>query len=217
MSGYDIDTVLGWRGDPIHDPSGERIGTVGDVFLDRETDRPAWIGVKTGLFGAKESYVPLSAAQLVDGRLQVPYSQDQVKDAPRVDADVSLSPEEERRLYAHYGEEYAGEEEQAGSPGEPGGATAGHGGDEAMTRSEEEVRLGHIERRPTERVRIRKVTVTDHVERKIPVQREVIALEHEAPSGKIESVEDLGEVDVPPGDPAASPGAGEDGPESRAP
>jgi stress response protein YsnF len=66
--------------------------------------------------------------------------------------------------------------------------------DDAMIRSEEEIRLGHIERRPVERVRIKKVTVTENERRMIPVRREVIQLEHEPPpSGQIESVEDVPE------------------------
>lgn len=32
------------------------------MLLDRETDLPAWIGVRTGLLGRNESYVPLEGA-----------------------------------------------------------------------------------------------------------------------------------------------------------
>ena len=34
--------------------------------------------------------------------LVVPYTKDHVKDAPRVDTDGHLEPDEEDRLYAHY-------------------------------------------------------------------------------------------------------------------
>ena len=54
----DIDTVLGWRGRTVRDVNGEKIGTFGDVYLDRD-DAPAWAGVQTGLFGRHESFVPL--------------------------------------------------------------------------------------------------------------------------------------------------------------
>ena len=37
------------------------------------------------------------------GEVVVPYSKDQVKDAPSVDPDGQLSHEEEYRLYEHYG------------------------------------------------------------------------------------------------------------------
>jgi len=37
--------------------------------------------VQTGLFGTKESFVPLAQADLTDDGLSVPYTKDQVKDA----------------------------------------------------------------------------------------------------------------------------------------
>ncbi len=211
MSQFDIDTVMELRGATVRDRGGEKIGTLGDVFLDRDTDRPAWVGVKTGLFGAKQSYVSLAAAKLAGGEVHLPYDKDLVKNAPHVEPEVSLDAAEEEALYRHYGEDYdsgAGQApaaEQAPAAGT--GATAQ--GDEpaslqdsgdAMTRSEEEVRLGHIERRPTERVRIKKVTVTENVRQVVPVRREVVQLEHEpAPSGNIESVEELPEGEPRPG------------------
>lgn len=191
MSELDIDTVLQLRGATVRDRDGEKIGTLGDVFLDRETDRPAWVGVRTGLFGAKQSYVSLAAATVSGGEVQLPYEKELVKDAPHVDPDVTLDPAEEEALYRHYGEAYA--DPGTATTGEPAVATGGLGdGDDVMIRSEEEIRLEPGERRPYERVRIKKVTVTEHVREVVPIRREVIQLEHEpAPSGTIESVEDL--------------------------
>jgi stress response protein YsnF len=61
-----------------------------------------------------------------------------------------------------------------------------------MIRSEEEVRLGPVERRPVERVRLRKVTVTENVQRTVPVRREEVRLETDPPpEGRIESAEDV--------------------------
>jgi hypothetical protein len=92
-------------GSQLVDSGQQRIGKVGQVFLDDETSTPQWVTVHTGLFGARESFVPLSGAQLVgDGDLQVPYSKDQVKDAPSVDAEAGhLSETEEAALYRYYG------------------------------------------------------------------------------------------------------------------
>lgn len=199
MSQFDIDTVMGLRGATVRDRVGEKIGTLGDVFLDRETDRPAWVGVKTGLFGAKQSYVSLESASVSGGEVHLPYDKDLVKSAPHVEPEVSLDAAEEEALYRHYGQELgssAGEAPAAAGAtaqrAEPAPTTSLQDSGDAMIRSEEEVRLGHIERRPTERVRIKKVTVTENVRQVVPVRREVIQLEHEpAPSGTIESVEEL--------------------------
>ena len=202
MAHFDIDTVLGWRGRTVRDPGGDKVGTFGDVFLDRDTDRPAWGSVHTGLFGRHGSFVPLDGVQEADGGdLQVPYSKDQLTDAPRIDPDVALTEEEERLLYRHYGQEYArvGGEESA-----PGGAESGASLDEPlregeMIRSEEEVSISEGPMRPSERVRLRKVLVTEQEERTVPVRKEVVQLETEAPpEGEVEEVRDAGEA--PPGD-----------------
>ena len=216
MSQFDIDTVLELRGATVRDRAGEKIGTLGDVFLDRRTERPSWAQVNTGLFGVKHTYVSLSAARVSGDEVHLPYDKETVVSAPSADPDVFLDPEEERALYRHYGEEYDDGEPDAGvstesdatdaeAPADASGAQAmsaredsGTGtianDDDAMIRSEEEIRLGHIERRPVERVRIKKVTVTENERRMIPVRREVIQLEHEPPpSGQIESVEDVPE------------------------
>ena len=201
MTGPDIDTALDWRGRTVRDPEGEKIGSLGDVYLDRQTDRPAWGGVRTGLFGTGESLVPLErVTESAEGDLTVPYPRDLVKDAPRVDADVALDADEESRLYAHYEQDYApveaaaadvetreDVETRADAEAEPAeGAT--------MIRSEEEIVAAQGPMRPAERVRLKKVLVTDEVTKTVPVRREVVQLEHEpAPEGTIESVEDVDE------------------------
>jgi hypothetical protein len=176
MAPLDIDTALDWRGRTVRGADGEKIGTFGDVFLDQETDRPAWAGVRTGLFGRHESYIPLDRVEDDGEDLRVPFDKQLVKDAPRIDPDVALSTEEEQALFAHYGREYV---RIAGSdPADaPDTGERLSRDDDAMTRSEEEVAVHEGPMRPTERVRLRKVQVTEHQRRVIPVQREVIAVE----------------------------------------
>ncbi|MFC7401932.1 PRC-barrel domain-containing protein [Citricoccus sp. GCM10030269] len=87
---------------------GEKIGTVGQVYLDDQSDQPTFVTVKTGLFGLKETFVPVDQAAQTDDGLQVPYDKAFIKDAPNVDPDGLLSPDEERRLYEHYSMEYRG-------------------------------------------------------------------------------------------------------------
>jgi sporulation protein YlmC with PRC-barrel domain len=103
----DIDTALDWRGRDVIDRNGEKIGKFDELYLDEETSRPEWAAVTTGLFGRKQTLIPLSEARLEGEQLQVPFDQDQVKDAPNVDPDDALSQEEERQLYSHYGMEHS--------------------------------------------------------------------------------------------------------------
>ena len=86
----------------VYDTAGERVGSVGRVYVDDDTGRPDWITVRTGLFGMKESFVPLLGARKVGSDLHITHAKDTVKEAPRVDADAHLSGAEEEELYRHY-------------------------------------------------------------------------------------------------------------------
>jgi sporulation protein YlmC with PRC-barrel domain len=98
-----MEDIRTWRGSTLVDRDGDKIGKVEDVYLDRSSDEPEWIAVKTGLFGSNVSFVPIHDAAAAGDDVRVPYEKRQVKDAPNIDPDGELSPEEERRLYQHYG------------------------------------------------------------------------------------------------------------------
>ncbi|HEX8508504.1 MAG TPA: PRC and DUF2382 domain-containing protein [Propionibacteriaceae bacterium] len=83
--------------------AGEKIGSIGQIYVDDTTGDPTWVTAKTGLFGTSESFVPLQGANASGSNIQVNYDKATVKDAPRVDADGALSPEEEETLYSYYG------------------------------------------------------------------------------------------------------------------
>jgi hypothetical protein len=107
MAAHDIDTVLGWRGSTVVDRDGEKIGTFEELYLD-QADRPAWGAVNTGLFGMRQTFVPLSEAQPVEQGLQVPFEKDHVKSAPNIDPGTQLTGDEEEQLHRHYGLSSAG-------------------------------------------------------------------------------------------------------------
>jgi uncharacterized protein (TIGR02271 family) len=90
-------------GADVVDSNGDKIGSVGQVYLDDNDGHPSWASVKTGLFGTKESFVPLEEANWDGNELRVSYEKDRVKDAPRVDADAHLDPSDEDELYRYYG------------------------------------------------------------------------------------------------------------------
>ena len=175
-----------WEGRAVVDPEGDKIGKVDAIYVDEQTDQPEWALVNTGLFGSKSSFVPLAGAALDGDVLRVAVDKARVKDAPRVDPDGELSEQEEADLFRHYGVPY----DESGSltaTGMPGGQTdgewAGHDTsgpttDDAMTRSEEAVRVG-TERRERGRVRLRKYVVTENVTQTVPVQREEVRVERE--------------------------------------
>ena len=103
-----------WKGRKLVDRDGDKIGSIEDVYLDRSSGEPEWVAVKTGLFGSNLSFVPIAEASSQGGdEIRVPYEKDLVKDAPNVEADGELSPEEEQRLYQHYGRSDYGEWDQS--------------------------------------------------------------------------------------------------------
>jgi uncharacterized protein (TIGR02271 family) len=175
------ENVAQLRGADVIDASGDKVGAVEEIYLDQDTGQPEWALVKTGLFGSKSTFVPLNGATPQDDTLRVQYEKDQIKDAPKVDADQQLSQSEERELYQHYGLGY-GEVEAHGNgapEGEPVGEdVSGPETDGAMTRSEEELRVDKSSRERG-RVRLKKYVVTDEVTQTVPVQREEVRVERE--------------------------------------
>jgi uncharacterized protein (TIGR02271 family) len=175
----DIGSVHSWRGKTMVDRDGDLIGTIDDVYADDQTGQPEWALVNTGLFGTKSTFVPIAQAAERDGDVQVPYEKQLVKDAPRVDPDGHLSEAEEQELWRHYGLDY----DAAYSGRQAGYDTAGYdreatGREDAMTRSEEELRVG-TEARERGRVRLRKYVTTEQEQVTVPVRREELRVERE--------------------------------------
>jgi uncharacterized protein (TIGR02271 family) len=175
--------VTDWRGHMLVDAQGDKIGKIDEIYLDEETGRPEWALVNTGLFGSKSSFVPLAGATPEGDDLRARVDKEQVKDAPRVEADGALSQQEEAELFRHYGVPYdeTGTVQAEGAPqggGHVGHDTSGPTTDDAMTRSEEELTVGKTQREAG-RVRLRKYVVTEEVQQTVPVQREEVRIERE--------------------------------------
>ncbi|SDF67965.1 DUF2382 domain-containing protein [Klenkia brasiliensis] len=194
---HDIDTVIG---STAVDADGDKIGTVSEVYLDDQSGRPEWATVKTGLFGTKETFIPLAQAELSGDGIRFPYDKATVKDAPTIEAEGHLSPAEESELYRYYGIA-EGTGDDRGTTGQTTGTTEGitaprpgttddrHEGavgrdtsgpttDDAMTRSEERLQVG-TEAVETGRARLRKHVVTENVTRTVPVSHEEVRIERE--------------------------------------
>lgn len=99
-----VDEVRGWIDRTVLDPSGHKVGTVSQIFVDDATNHPEWATVNTGLFGRRVSFVPLEGITQEGDDLVTPWDREQVKTAPQVDddGDGHLAPEEEVQLYRHY-------------------------------------------------------------------------------------------------------------------
>jgi uncharacterized protein (TIGR02271 family) len=163
-------------GATVYDTSDKKIGKIGQVYLNDETGEPEFVTVHTGMFGSKESFVPTANATFDGDKVMVPYDKDTITGAPNFDADAHLDSAQEQDLHSYYGMSYAGgsyETTRAYTGTEPQSGT-----DDAMTLSEEHLRVG-TETVETGKVRLRKYIVTEMVTKTVPVSHEEVRLERE--------------------------------------
>ena len=185
------DTISRVIGQDVYDESGDKIGSASEVYLDDETGQPEWVTVRTGMFGTKESFVPIRNADLTDDGVRVPVSKSQVKDAPKIDTDGHLSPQEEQELYTYYGmgtgdagiqttgmQATGMQTTDTNAHGTVGHDTSGPTTDDAMTLSEERLTVG-TRSEEVGRARLRKYVVTENVTETVPVSHEEVHLERE--------------------------------------
>src|ERR671921_2632905 len=183
-------------GSTAYGPNGEKLGKVGQVYFDDQSNRPEWITVHTGLFGTNETFVPVQGAEFSGDRVTLGYDKQKIKDAPNIAEDGHLSEDEEQQLYRYYGLNY-GTTGTTGTTGVSGGRdrdgdgvyddvantavgrdTSGPTTDSAMTRSEEQLRVG-TETRQAGTARLRKYVTTEHQQTTVPVSHEEVTLQRE--------------------------------------
>ncbi|MDP9027668.1 MAG: PRC and DUF2382 domain-containing protein [Actinomycetota bacterium] len=186
----DIDTLVKAK---VIDRDGDKVGTVGQVYVSDDGTQPLFVTVHTGLFGTNETFVPLRAADFYDGELHVVYDKATIKDAPHIDADGAISEDETGSIFdyydAHAGAAAAGagdarvgrtENTRTGRLENDvvGRDTSGPTTDDAMTRSEERL---NVETQQVEsgRVKLRKHVVTEQQTVTVPVSHEEVRLERE--------------------------------------
>ena len=168
------------------DSNGDKIGKIGGIYLDDQTEEPRWVTISTGLFGTKESFAPLYGASQDGDDLRLAVTKDQVKDAPGVDADGHLEEHENDALYEHY-QGFLGTSGNQASTGDATGGgdftreghdTSGPNTDDAMTRSEERLQVG-TQNVETGRAKLRKYVVTENVTQTVPVSHEEVRVVRE--------------------------------------
>ncbi len=168
MSDIDTTPVSQLIGRTVVDPEGDKVGSVAQVYVDDDTGQPEWLAISTGLFGTKVSFVPLVDAFIQGDEVVIAHRKQVVKDAPRAEADGRLSPDEEDALYTHYGHGHGA----AGTTPAPADvAKRSTGGDDAMTRSEEELDVAKRTRQAG-KARLRKWVETEDVHMTVPLRRE---------------------------------------------
>lgn len=183
----------------VIDNSGNKIGTVDNVWVDDATGQLEFVGVKTGWLFGKTHVIPAENANIADGSITVPYGQDQIKDAPTFGSDDEISPSQENDIYQYYGMNRTTDSSPTGlaqgggdfssgttstqytgntDTGYTGTTNTGYGDTDTrdMQLSEEELQVG---KRQVEagQVRLRKVVHTEHKEVPVDLRREQVSVE----------------------------------------
>src|SRR5919199_1240134 len=119
-----------YAGYEVHDPQGQKIGQVDDLFVD-ENDRPEYLGVKMGFLGLRSTLIPWEIVKVDEGAhsVEVLVDKDKAKDGPTFDDDREITPEYEEHVRSYYGVQGGAQaSEERGAYGEYYGDEPGHVG-----------------------------------------------------------------------------------------
>jgi hypothetical protein len=103
-----FDVARRWKGRVVLDRTGDKLGSVLDVFYDAENDEPGWVLLGAAGSDSGTRLVPVAEAVEHGNELRVPYDRAFVEAAPGMDPAGRLWPQEEAELYAYYGLDYTG-------------------------------------------------------------------------------------------------------------
>jgi hypothetical protein len=111
---FEAENIRDWRGHPVVDPSGDKVGQLESVYVDTATDQPSFAAVRTGFIGRQRiTFVPLAGATVAPGHVRVQADKKTIKSAPAIDLDGELLADLEPQVFQHYGLDY-----QPGATGE---------------------------------------------------------------------------------------------------
>jgi uncharacterized protein (TIGR02271 family) len=158
------------------DVSGHKIGKIGQLYVDDQTDQPQWITVRTGMFDGRESFAPLDGARIVEGDLVLAVSKDAVKGAPNLPAGGHLAEADNDALFDYYAA-FLTTAPVVGRPGTRTQDSVGNAG-EFLIRSEERLHVG-TERVQSGRARLRKYVVTETVTETVALRHQEVHIERE--------------------------------------
>lgn len=194
MTGTTLEQLQQMEGNDVLSQDGEQIGKVEGIFVDLETREPEWLGIGAGLLRTKRMLVPLAGADIQDDVVRVPYDKETVKSSPNVDDD-QIPQDVEAKLYSHYGVPASTERSDTlVAEGGPQQSGPGVTGEQSLTRSEEELRVGK-QTSQAGTVRLRKYVETKPVTQSVELTYETAEVERQ-PINEPASGGEIGEQEV---------------------
>jgi uncharacterized protein (TIGR02271 family) len=167
----------------VVDQNGDKIGTLVCLWSDTGA-QPAYLGVQTGWLFGKTHVVPADRAEVNPNSqiIRLPYTTQQVKDAPSYDPGVELDSDTESQVRSYYGSYGESRDSVAAQtrkelPADAAVRTKGTRQQSANVKlHEEKVKVG---KRQVEAggVRLRKIIRTETVNQPVELHREEIVVE----------------------------------------
>jgi uncharacterized protein (TIGR02271 family) len=148
------------EGRTVYSSDGEKLGKVDYVLMD-ETGAARYVQVKSGWFGMRRHTIPVTGFSADGDSLLTPYTKAQFESAPTFADEDEIDTDQQRTIDRHYGVDVHGWSD-----------------DDAMTRSEEELRIGTRER-DAGQARLRKHVETEPVSQTVTTRKERARLERE--------------------------------------
>ncbi len=115
-SDSDLQVAEPWQevvGSDVYDIDNDQIGSVEDLYVDRQTQEPRFLDVGAGGFlgiGEKHFLIPVEAVgNIAPDRVTLDHDQDKVKDAPAHDredykrGDFAPDRDYQQEVYVYYG------------------------------------------------------------------------------------------------------------------
>src|SRR5436309_753877 len=99
MQVTNLEQLIGYD---LLDAAGTRIGRVDGVWVDDATDQLEFVGVETGDLD-RAHVVPATQAEIGASTIQVPFTAEQISDAPRFSIERELTALNEGAIYSHFG------------------------------------------------------------------------------------------------------------------
>lgn len=95
------------RGMEVVDPQGDGVGRISEVYVEPGSDSVRYLGVATSRLSRGHHVVPIDAVDFVrqgddDPRACIPWSRDQIANAPTLDGDGDLTREDRDRISGYY-------------------------------------------------------------------------------------------------------------------
>ena len=113
-----LDVLMSMRDRPVRDVNGDSFGKLVEVYYDKATRVPEWLGVDSSLFGMTRILVPTLDSRVEEDSIRVAFRKEVALGTPEV-LDQEISQDLERNLYAHYGLAYTYDESPTGLPATP--------------------------------------------------------------------------------------------------